>query len=148
MANAKVIVGVKYNQGKRIVVCIPDGVRISSISTGGPQTIEWEFHSSIPKEVTKARITPLTAQPSTYPTERPIPPDLLITDLGPIQEDSALPDRVAPQRTTSNPGKRGYFFYTIELLEGDKVWAASDPGGANDTPSEPLPPWPPIYPLP
>lgn len=146
MANAKVIVGVKYNKGERIVVCIPDGVRIFTSSTGGPQTVEWEFHPSIPDEVDDARITVLDAQPDTYPTKEPIPPGLLIKSLGTIHKDSASPDKVKPQRTLANPGSRGYFFYTIELLSRGKVWAVSDPAGSNDTPEQPPLPWPPSYP--
>lgn len=144
MASAKVIVGVKYNKGERIVVCIPDGVQIYSTSTGGPQTIEWEFHPSIPKEVDDARITVLQQQPATYPTEKPIPPELLITSLGTIEKDSSSPAPVKPLRTTTNPGKKGYFFYRIDLLSGGKVWATSDPGGEND--GGPGSGWPPSYP--
>ncbi|MGV8040286.1 MAG: hypothetical protein AB2L07_09470 [Thermoanaerobaculaceae bacterium] len=146
MASAKVIVGVKYNKGERIVVCIPDGVRINTSESAGFQTIEWEFHPSIPKEVDEVRITVLPQQPPTYPTTQPIPPGLLITSLGTIQKDNSSPDRLKPLRTIANPGTRGYFFYTIELLSEGRLWAASDPGGANDTPADPLPPWPPIYP--
>jgi len=144
MASAKVIVGVKYDRGKRIVVCIPDGVQIFSKTTAGPQTIEWEFHPSIPNKVDDVRITLLPDQPATYPTAKPIPRELLITDLGPIEKDSSSPSRLQRRYTVNNPGRKGYFFYKIELLSKGQVWAVSDPGGEND--AGPGPGWPPVYP--
>ncbi|HPC83296.1 MAG TPA: hypothetical protein P5234_07935 [Thermoanaerobaculaceae bacterium] len=146
MARAKVIVGVKYSEGKRIVVCIPDGARTSIDPLQGPGTIEWEFHPSIPAEVDGANIIVLQEQPKTYPTQQPIPPELLITDLGPIHRDQSSPARVKPLYTVQNPGRRGYFFYKIRLLSKGAIWAESDPGGANDEPLEPILPWPPNYP--
>jgi hypothetical protein len=146
MANAKVVVGVKYVGTARQVVCIPDGVGIHTDPNKGPQLIEWEFDGSIPAEVTGAEIRFLGFQPKTYPTKQPIPSDMILTGFGAIGEKPPsqglhLRNRV----TTANPKKKGYFFYQINLLAGDVIWATTDPGGVNEGDEAPLP-WPPLYP--
>lgn len=145
MASAKVIVGVKYNKGERIVVCIPDGVAICTDSVSGPQFIEWEFHPSIPVEVDGVEIKFLDAQPPTYPTKEPIPPERLITSLGRIQEESSG-GRIKPRVTTQAATKTGYFFYEIKLTSKGAIWAVSDPGGSSVKPGENPPEWPPANP--
>lgn len=145
MANAKVVVGVKYVGTQRQVVCDPDGVKIHTRPEKGPQLIEWEFDALIPAEVTAAEIRFLSFQPKIYPTKQPIPADMILTGFGGIDEKPPTKESHLKNRQTRvNPGKRGYFFYQINLLAGDAIWATTDPGGVNDDDS--TAPWPPIYP--
>lgn len=146
MANAKVVVGVKYVETERQVVCIPDGVRIHTKPEAGPQHIEWELDASIPTEVTDVEIRFLSFQPDTYPTKQPIPPDMILTGFGEIKKvQPTRGSHLDNRATTVNPGKRGYFFYQINLLVDKAIWATTDPGGCNDD-DDCTAPWPPLNP--
>lgn len=145
MAIAKVTVKVKYDAKGRQVVCEGDGTRLSTSPNHGPQFIEWVFDEAIPAVVDGVEIRFLAFQPGKYPTVEPIPDTMILTDLGPVQATGSGAG-LRPRITTTAPTRRGYFFYRVDLLAGDAVWATSDPGGPVDNPGDPVLPWPPIYP--
>lgn len=142
---ATVKVGISKEGNWRTICVDRDGVGLAFTEDKGATHIEWVFDQDAPEEVTGVEIRFLAYQPAKYPTHKPIPRDALLTDFGEIEikpgtETWRFPTLV----TTSNPRKKGYFFYQITAFEKNAIWAVTDPGGSNDPEGQST--WPPTWP--
>jgi len=123
------IVNVSMRDGK--LTCTPDWVHL--YWKNGPADIRWVFDGAPPSAV-GAVVQFLEAVPAKYPTPPSVPggfrPRGVHRGFGsaPASAGSPLPDLV----TSANTEEAGYFYYDVQLVDGDgNVLAQADPGGDN-----------------